>query len=103
MSRQNLELVKEEINSAIEIARCAEQSVDDISAIDADTFKLIVRPLRRALRLVEPQQKSRTDLRKQLAQDIASILANPECPAVLYNDIADNCTQWQEARDNADE
>jgi hypothetical protein len=51
----------------------------------------------------QQQQKSRAELRKQLARDLASILANPECPTGLFNDIADNCTQWQEARDNADE
>jgi hypothetical protein len=52
MSKQNLETVKEEINSAIEIAKNADQSIDGISAVDADVFKQIARPLRRALRLV---------------------------------------------------
>jgi hypothetical protein len=51
----------------------------------------------------EPQKKSREEWRKQLAHDLASILANPETPIRLYNDIADNCTEWQEARDNADD
>lgn len=51
----------------------------------------------------EPQKKSREEWRKQLARDLESILFNPECPVELFNDIADNCTAWQEARDNADD
>jgi hypothetical protein len=39
------------------------------------------------------QKKSRGELRKQLARDISSILNNPECPAVLFNDIADSITE----------
>jgi hypothetical protein len=43
----------------------------------------------------KPQsKKSRGELRKQLARDIASILANPECPVDLYNDIAENVVNW---------
>jgi hypothetical protein len=34
-------------------------------------------------------QKSRAELRKQLARDIASITSNPECPARIYNGLAD--------------
>jgi hypothetical protein len=35
------------------------------------------------------QQKSRAELRTQLARDLASIMANPETPSTLYNEIAD--------------
>jgi hypothetical protein len=33
-------------------------------------------------------QPTRAQLRAQLARDITSILANPECPTVIYNDLA---------------
>jgi hypothetical protein len=32
--------------------------------------------------------KSREELRRQLARDITSVLANPECPTIIYNDLA---------------
>jgi hypothetical protein len=35
---------------------------------------------------------NRMELRRKLARDLASILANPETPTVLYNDIADSIT-----------
>jgi hypothetical protein len=38
---------------------------------------------------------TRADLRKQLARDIASALANPEMPAHLYNGISDAITDFQ--------
>ncbi len=36
---------------------------------------------------------NRIELRKQLARDLARILANPETPVSLYNDIADSITE----------
>jgi hypothetical protein len=35
---------------------------------------------------------NRIELRKQLIRDLASILANPETPTVIYNDIANSIT-----------
>ncbi len=34
------------------------------------------------------KDKSPAELRRQLARDITAVLANPECPTALYNDIA---------------
>jgi hypothetical protein len=34
-------------------------------------------------------QKSRAELRKQLARDLASVFSNPELPVSLHNDIGD--------------
>jgi hypothetical protein len=39
-------------------------------------------------------QKSRTELRRQLARDITSILKNPECPVDLFNDVAEAVCDW---------
>ncbi len=44
---------------------------------------------------------TREQLREQLAADIASILANPECPTALYNDISDNVCTWSSDYCNA--
>ncbi len=53
--KDNLKRVSEEISAAIEIARSAEADSDnpEISAVPANVFKQIKRPLRRALRLLE--------------------------------------------------
>jgi hypothetical protein len=37
---------------------------------------------------MKTKKPTRAELRKQLARDITSILANPECPTVIYNDLA---------------
>ena len=39
-------------------------------------------------------KKSRAELRKQLARDLSSILSNPECPVLLFNDIAETVCDW---------
>ena len=36
------------------------------------------------------KQQSKRELRKQLAENLAAILANPETPSTLYNLIADH-------------
>jgi hypothetical protein len=55
MSRQTLKRVREEIKTALDTAQSADRAVNDPldSSIDADAFRQIARPLRRALRLVE--------------------------------------------------
>lgn len=40
--------------------------------------------------------KTPAELRAQLARDLASIMANPETPTTLYNDIADALTTMSE-------
>jgi hypothetical protein len=40
-------------------------------------------------------KKSRAELRRQLARDLAAALANPEMPVKLYNDISDAITDFQ--------
>jgi hypothetical protein len=72
MSNENLQRVRDEINTAIEIATNANTNIEDISAIDADTFKQIARPLRRALRLVEPTARHRSRLDLSIESDEAS-------------------------------
>jgi hypothetical protein len=37
--------------------------------------------------------KTRQQLRAELARNIAAIMANPETPAILYNDLADSITE----------
>ena len=39
--------------------------------------------------------KSRAELRARLARDIASILANPETPVALYNDITERLGDYE--------
>jgi hypothetical protein len=39
-------------------------------------------------------QQTKEELRAQLARDIASILANPETPATLYNAIGEEVCEW---------
>jgi hypothetical protein len=39
------------------------------------------------------KQPTRAELRQRLAQDLASILANPECPTMLYNEIGGAITE----------
>jgi hypothetical protein len=41
------------------------------------------------------KQKSRAELRKQLARDLAAALSNPEIPVMLYNEITDAITDFQ--------
>jgi hypothetical protein len=41
------------------------------------------------------KQKSRSGLRRELARDIASILANPETPSMLYNAIGDCLSEFE--------
>lgn len=41
------------------------------------------------------KQKSRAELRKQLARNLAAALSNPEIPVKLYNDISDAITDFQ--------
>lgn len=43
------------------------------------------------------KKPSREELRKQLAENVAAILANPECPTNLYNAVADAITDWTNA------
>lgn len=45
------------------------------------------------------KQKSREELRAQLARDLACIMANPETPAALYDAIADELTEMSSAID----
>jgi hypothetical protein len=42
-----------------------------------------------------PHKKSRAELRKELAQDIARILAHPELPIYLYNKFSRGITEFQ--------
>lgn len=49
----------------------------------------------------KPVRKSRGELRKQLAQDLARILQNPECPTMLYNDVAESITTMSSEIDDA--
>ncbi|HEY0003738.1 MAG TPA: hypothetical protein VGB17_02920 [Pyrinomonadaceae bacterium] len=93
MSRQTLARVRDEIKDALAIANTGNRAVNnpaDNGILSVDVFQQIAQPLRRALRLVEtkPEAVVRAELRKQLAHDITSILANPECPTALYNDLA---------------
>jgi hypothetical protein len=46
-------------------------------------------------------QKSRAELRKQLARDIASVLTNPETPVELYNAIGEEVCNWSSDYCNA--
>jgi hypothetical protein len=39
-----------------------------------------------------PRKPTPAELRRQLARDLASVLRNPECPVMLFNDIADRVT-----------
>jgi hypothetical protein len=36
------------------------------------------------------KKKSRAELRREIAQHLAAVLANPETPVMLYNDIAES-------------
>jgi hypothetical protein len=47
-------------------------------------------------------QKSREELRQQLARDLAAALANPEIPVCLYNDISEAITDFQSTCINYD-
>ena len=52
------------------------------------------------------RQKSKRELRKELAKHLAAVLSNPELPPVLYNAIADELTDlqakvWQDEMDSA--
>ncbi len=55
MQTQNLKRVRDEIKTALDTAKAAEDEIEDTGLLDADTFKQIARPLRRALRLVSEQ------------------------------------------------
>jgi hypothetical protein len=40
------------------------------------------------------KQKSRAELRRELARDIAAILRNPETPLDLYNTVRGEVVDW---------
>jgi hypothetical protein len=44
--------------------------------------------------MAKTAQKTKAQHRAQLARDIASILANPETPATLYNAIGEEVCEW---------
>jgi hypothetical protein len=74
MSSKNLKRVAEEIKAALDTTLQADHDALDeqISVIDADTFKQIARPLRRALRLVssKPAQQSEDEKDAGLLFDV---------------------------------
>lgn len=39
------------------------------------------------------EQPARAELRKKLARDLAAVLANPECPTMLYDQVAEGITE----------
>ena len=43
--------------------------------------------------MAKTKQKTKAEHRAQLARDIASILANPETPAMLYNELGGCVTE----------
>ncbi|MGA9994816.1 MAG: hypothetical protein WBP93_05335 [Pyrinomonadaceae bacterium] len=46
------------------------------------------------------ERDARAQQRAVLAQHISAILNNPATPSTLYNAIAEELTEWQNARDN---
>jgi hypothetical protein len=46
-------------------------------------------------------QTTREQLRRKLAQDIASVLNNPECPVTLWNAIGEEVCDWSSYYCNA--
>lgn len=72
MNKQNLKRAADEIKTALDTAKGADTSIDAISAVDADVFKQIARPLRRALRLVneKPAKSSQAEQDADVLFDI---------------------------------
>jgi hypothetical protein len=79
MSKKNLKRMRDEIQAALETAEHADITATDpdTSCIDADTFKQIAQPLRRALRLAgEGQTNSAKPTRAEADADLLFDIAS---------------------------